>query len=485
MRSNMTFDTERLHEQDRHWVHPWENLQKLPDAKRTIIAQSEGIYLHDTDGNRLIDGPAGMWCVNIGHGREEMAQAISEQVMRMPYYSPWSLSNVPAAELAAKLASLTPGDLNHVFYTTGGSTAVDSALRFMMYLNNVLGRPEKKHIISRADAYHGSTYLGSSCSGKVRDKNFMDFERGFVHLLPTVHPYRRPDDMTIEQFCDEKVADLENKILEIGPEKVGAFIAEPILASGGVIVPPPGYHRRTWEVCRKYDVLYISDEVVTGFGRLGHWFASEDVFDIVPDIITSAKGLTSGYIPLGTIFISDRLIEMVSEVDGHAGYFASGFTYSGHPVAAAAALKNIEIIEREGILEHVREVGPYFQARLKELEDIDMVGEVRGEGLMACVECVNNKKSKNPLTLDYEVGTRIDAHCQENGLIVRPLINMCVMSPPLIITRSQIDEMYEILRRGIVESMEDLYREGLWHPGDDSQPGSTEGSWAHPSGGGS
>ncbi|MDH5556447.1 MAG: aminotransferase [Alphaproteobacteria bacterium] len=462
MRRNMTFDTEKLHEQDRHWVHPWENLKTVRKAERTIIAQSEGIYLHDSDGNKLIDGPAGMWCVNIGHGREEMAQAISEQVMRMPYYSPWSLGNVPAAQLAEKLAELAPGDLNNVFFTTGGSTSVDSALRFMMYFNNCLGRPEKKHIISRADAYHGSTFLGASCSGKARDKNLMDFERDLVHLLPTVHPYRRPDDMSIEAFCDEKIADLENKILEIGPDKVGAFIAEPILASGGVIIPPPGYHRRTLEVCRKYDVLYISDEVVTAFGRLGHWFASEDVYDIVPDIILSAKGLTSGYVPLGAVLISDRLLDTLGGLEANISYFASGFTYSGHPVATAAALKNIEIIEREGILENVREIAPYFQARLKELEDIDMVGEVRGEGLMACIECVNNKQTKNPLTLDYEVGSRIDAHCQENGLIVRPIVNMCVMSPPLIITRPQIDEMVEILRNGITESMEDLHKEGLW-----------------------
>ncbi len=458
---NLPFDTGRLHEQDRHWVHPWEDLKALSGAERTIIVQSEGIYLYDSDGNRLIDGPAGMWCVNIGHGRHEMAQAIAEQVTRMPYYSPWSLGNAPAAELAEKLAGLTPGDLNHVFFTTGGSTAVDSALRFMMYFNNCLGRVEKKHIISRADAYHGSTYLGASCSGKARDKNLMDFETGLVHLLPPVHPYRRPEGMSIAAFCDEKVADLENRILELGPDKVGAFIAEPILASGGVVIPPPGYHRRTLEVCRKYDVLYISDEVVTGFGRLGHWFASEDVFDIVPDILLSAKGITSGYVPLGAVFISDRLIGMLGGQETDIGCFASGFTYAGHPVAAAAALKNIEIFEREGILENVREVAPYFQARMKELEEIDLVGEVRGEGLMACVECVNDKETRDPLTLDYEVGKRIDAHCQENGLIVRPIINMCVMSPPLVITRQQVDEMVQILRIGIERAQEDLRREGL------------------------
>ncbi len=462
MRTNLKFDTARLRKQDRHWIHPWENFKTLDKIERTIIAQSEGIYLHDSDGNRLIDGPAGMWCMNIGHGREEMAQAISEQVMRMPYFSPWSLGNPPAAELGEKLAELTPGDLKHVFYTTGGSTAVDSALRFMMYLNNCLGRPEKKHILSRHDAYHGSTYLSASCSGKTRDKTNLDFEKGFIHLLPSPNPYRRPDGMTVEDFCDAKVADLENKILELGPERVGAFIAEPIMASGGVIVPPPGYHRRCLEVCRKYDVLYISDEVVTAFGRLGHWFASEDVFDVVPDIITSAKGITSGYMPLGAVFISDRLVKMLAAPEAEIGMFANGFTYSGHPVAAAAALKNIEIIEREGLLEHVRDVGPYFQERLRELEEIPMVGEVRGQGLMACVECVSDRVSKEPMKLDYEIGRRIDAHCQENGLLVRPLINMCVMSPPLIITRAQIDEMVDILRAGIEQSQDDLRREGLW-----------------------
>ena len=461
-RSNLPFDTGRLREQDRHWIHPWEDLKELDTMERTIIAQSEGIYLHDSDGNRLIDGPAGMWCVNIGHGRDEMAQAIAEQVTRMPYFSPWSVGNTPAAELAEKLTELTPGDLNHVFFTTGGSTSVDSALRFVMYLNNCLGRPEKKHIISRQDAYHGSTYLAASCSGKSRDKAHMDYVTDFVHLLPSPNPFRRPDGMSVEEFCDAKVADLENRILEIGPGKVGAFIAEPILASGGVIVPPKGYHRKCLEVCRKHDVLYISDEVVTGFGRLGHWFASESVFDIVPDIITSAKGITSGYLPLGAVCISDRLIRLLERREDDIGTFANGFTYSGHPVAAAAALKNIEIIEREGILEHVGTVAPYFLQRLHELEDLPIVGEVRGEGLMACVECVVDRKTREPVTLDYEIGKRIDAHCQELGLLVRPIINMCVMSPPLIITRPQIDELVGILRTGIGRTMDDLRREGLW-----------------------
>jgi adenosylmethionine-8-amino-7-oxononanoate aminotransferase len=309
-----TFGTSQLQKLDNRVVHPWDNLQQVGQNQRTVVSRSEGIYIYDSDGNRLIDGPAGMWCVNVGHGRSEIAEAIAEQALAMPYYSPWGLATAPAALLADKLAELSPGDLNHVLFTTGGSTAVDSALRFVMFFNNYLGRPEKKHIISRANAYHGSTYLAASCSGKERDKSFLDFETGFVHHLPSPNPYRRPKGMSLEAFCDEKVTDLESKILELGAERVAAFIAEPILASGGVIIPPAGYHERCLEVCRRHDVLYISDEVVTAFGRLGHMFASEAVFGIVPDIITCAKGLTSGYQPLGAVLISDKVL---SRVSGH------------------------------------------------------------------------------------------------------------------------------------------------------------------------
>ncbi|MCP4183749.1 MAG: aminotransferase class III-fold pyridoxal phosphate-dependent enzyme, partial [Hyphomicrobiales bacterium] len=351
----------------------------------------------------------------------------------------------------------------HVFFTTGGSTAVDSALRFILFFNNVLGRPDKKHIISRHDAYHGSTYLSASCSGKARDKNYMDFERGFVHLLPSPNPYRRPDGMSIEDFCDAKVQDLESKILELGPDKVAAFIAEPVLASGGIIMPPEGYHAGCLEVCRRHDVLYISDEVVTGFGRLGHFFASKDVFDVDADIITSAKGLTSGYQPLGAVLINDRVLSRISGSDADGACFSSGFTYSGHPVACVAALKNIEIMEREKILQYVQEVGPYFQERLRTMLDIPIVGDVRGIGLMGCVECVISGDAKDPLLLDYEIGNRIDKHCQELGLLVRPMINMCVMSPPLTITRKQIDEMMDVLHKGIYLAMEDVRNEGIWN----------------------
>jgi adenosylmethionine-8-amino-7-oxononanoate aminotransferase len=446
---------------NRYFIHPWEDMGDLGKNERTVAASGEGIYLIDSDGNKMIDGPAGMWCTQIGYGRKEMADAIAEQVMRMPYFSPFSLTNDVSAKLAEKLASLTPGDLNHVCFTTGGSTAVDTALRLVSFRNNYLGKPEKKRVISREDAYHGSTYLSASASGKTRDKNFQDLADHIMIHISSPNPLKRPEGMSLEAFRDARVQELEDKILELGPENVAAHIAEPVLASGGVIIPVPGYQKMCLDVCHKYDVVYISDEVVTAFGRLGHWFASEDVYDVIPDIITCAKGLTSGYLPLGACIVSDKLIDSMTGDDARGTVFANGYTYSGHPVCCAAALKNIEIMEREKILEHVRDVGPYFQEQLKTLEDIPIVKQVRGEGLMACVECQLNEDGSS-LELDYKMGDRIDEHCQELGLMVRPLVNMCVMSPPLIISKEQIDDMVGILREGITRAMHDLEKEGLW-----------------------
>jgi adenosylmethionine-8-amino-7-oxononanoate aminotransferase len=404
-----------------------------------------------------------MWCVNVGHGNEEMVQAIADQARRLAYFSPFgAISTPPSIELGARLAEHTPGDLKHVFFTTGGSTAVDSALRFVQFYFNFIGQPTKKHIITRDYAYHGSTYLSASVSGKPGDRGNLDFVTDTVHHLPAPNPYRRPDGMSVEAFCDAKVADLETKILELGPANVACFIAEPILASGGVIVPPDGYHRRTLDICRKYDVLYISDEVVTGFGRLGAIFASEPVFDIVPDIIICAKGLTSGYIPLGAFIVSDRLYDRLTGPEAKGQFFANGFTYSAHPVACAAGLKSLEIIERDDLCGHVRALGPYFQERLRGLLDLPIVGDVRGSHLMACVECVADKKTKAPMPREWDVGQRIIEQTMPRGLLVRPMGHLIVMSPPLIITKAQVDEMVDILRAGIAATAEELSRDGLW-----------------------
>ena len=441
--------SEDLHSWDReHFIHPWHDMNYWRDYDNMLVTEADGIYMYDETGKKFIDGPGGMWCVQIGYGQKEMAEAIAAQVMKMPFASPWTNVTEPSAILAKKIADFAPGDLNNVFFTTGGSTAVDTALRAMQFMNNSLGRPDKKIILAREKGYHGSTYLAASVSGKERDITKFDVESRLVHFLPNVNPYIRSDDMSVTAWCDAKVRDLESAIESIGADKIGAFIAEPILSSGGVIVPPEGYHKRTFDLCRQHEILYISDEVVTGFGRLGHWFASETVYGIKPDMITCAKGLTSGYLPLGACIISDEIMEKMA----HKGevLFSNGYTYSGHPVSCAAALKNIEILEREKILEHVREVSPYFQNRLAELKKFPIVGDARGHGLIGCIEARLSKDGSR-LEDERKIGMRLDEVCNDMGLIVRPLINMCVFSPPLIISRSQIDDMFEILEQAIIK----------------------------------
>lgn len=435
-----------------HFFHPWENMGEEP-ADRVVAAAGEGIRVVDAHGRSFIDGPGGMWCVQIGYGRREMADAIAAQAMKLAYHSPWAFASEPSAVLARRLAEMTPGDLNTVFFTTGGSSAVDTALRFAQFYNNLRGRPEKKLFLARERGYHGSTYLAASVTGKDRWKNPMDTEKRLVRFLPDINPYKRPAGMSVSDWCDEKVEDLARAIRVEGAENIAAFVAEPVLASGGVIVPPEGYVRRTWELCRAHDILYVSDEVVTGFGRLGHWFASDSVFGIVPDIITTAKGLTSGYLPLGAAIISDRLLAEISGEGRSEVIFKNGYTYSGHPVCCAAALKNIEIMEREGLLEHVRAVAPHFQARLAALARHEIVGDTRGIGLLGCVEGTARPDlpEEKRMQIDLDFGKRVDEACEARGLIVRPILNMCVFSPPLVITRDEIDEMFDILDEAIAE----------------------------------
>lgn len=435
---------------NKHFLHPWETIGG-DDPNRMIAAAGDGIYLIDAEGRRFIDGPGGMWNVQIGYGRKEIGEVMAEQVTRLAYHSPWAFASEPSALLAHRLAELAPGDLNSVFFATGGSSAVDSALRFAQFYNNLRGRPEKKNFLAREKSYHGSTYLSASVSAKERDGNQLDIERRLVRLLPNINPYLRPDGMSLEAWCDEKIGELEAAIAEAGADTIAAYISEPVMASGGVIVPPPGYHQRCREICRANEILYISDEVVTGFGRLGHWFASEELFGVVPDIITCAKGLTSGYLPLGATIISDRLIEEVSGGDNEGAMFKNGFTYSGHPVCCAVALKNIEIIESEGLLEHVREIVPHFQGRLADLKRHRIVGDARGLGLLGCVEGrpAPGMSEQDRLAVDFEFGARVDRKCEEMGLVVRPLINMCVFSPPLIISHDQVDRMFDILDKAI------------------------------------
>ena len=448
-----------IHKKDKLVLHPYEDMESRGTYDRKLIVKSDNIYLYDENGKKYIDGPGGMWCNNIGHGNREIGEAVKNQLEKMEYCSPFSESSEISAELASVLSELSPGDLNTVFFTTDGSTANDTALRFIMFYNNILGRPNKKHFITRDKAYHGSTYLTGSITGKDREKNNFDFEKNFIHHLSSPLPYRKKDNQTMQEFCDELVKEFEDKIIELGSENVAAFIAEPIMASGGCIVPPEGYLKRIWQICKKYDVLYISDEVVTGFGRMGHFFSSEEVFDIVPDIITCAKGITSGYMPLGAVLFSDKLL---NDIKKESALFFHGYTYSGHPACCAAALKNIEIIKRDKILDHVQEIEPYFHNQLQKLYELPIVGDVRGKGLMAGIECVINKDSKEALILDKAIGSRIDEESIKLGLIIRPLYHICVLSPALIITKSQIDDLVEKLFTAIQNSLQQLKTEGLW-----------------------
>lgn len=459
MQENAAGGTSALAE--KHLVQPWPVAGSIGAEARGPIESGDGIYVVDGDGRRLIDGPAGMWCVNVGHRRTELAEVLHDQALTLSYNSPWYTTNQPSALLAERLAAHAPGDLSHVFYTTGGSSAVETALRFMQFLNNVRGRPEKKLIVSRQGGYHGSTYLSASLNGRPRDHDWMDSAAEQVTKLSCPNPFRRPAGQSEAEFCDALVEEFRALIEAKGPEHIGAFIAEPIMASGGVIVPPEGYLRRMRVLCSAHDILFIADEVVTAFGRLGEVFASKAVFGLEPDMITFAKGVTSGYFPLGGVMISSRLLESLRQSNHSDAMFAHGLTYSSHPIGCAVALRNLDILE-DGLLDHVKAISGYFQTSLKSLESLPLVGEVRGMGLMACVECVADRVSNNPLTLDLEVGKRIDRHCQELGLLVRPLINMCVMSPPLTITTGQIDDMVTILDASIRRTMDELVREGLW-----------------------
>ena len=436
----------------RHFIHPYQEFDVYLESDVLPIERGAGARLVDTDGNSYIDAVGGMWCTNVGLGRDEMADAIADQVRELAYANPFAdMTNVPAGLLCEKLASLAPGDLNHVFLSTGGSTAIDVAYRMIQFYQFAKGTPEKRHVISRVDAYHGTTYAAVSIGGKPGDRvpgfNYID---DTIHHLSSPNFYAHGAARTEQEFADDLVAEFEAKLDELGADRVGAFFAEPIMGSGGVILPPADYLQRIWQICRATEIVYVSDEVVTGFGRLGEWFASESVFGITPDIITSAKGLTSGYLPLGATIVSDRIYEVIAE-PGHERYLAVGYTYSGHPVSCAAALKNIEIIEREGLLDHVKQIGPYFQEQLATLRDLPMVGDVRGSQLMACVEFVADRETRTHYGEEIDVGKMVADACEPHGLIVRPMVHLNVMSPALVINRDDVDRIVAILRDAIVE----------------------------------
>lgn len=457
------YDTQKIQRSDQHHIHPWQDFAAMKTQPPMVLTASEGAYVIDSDGNKYLDGIGGLWCVNVGYGRREIAEVMARQAEQMVYYSSFGAhTSPPAAALAEKLATLAPGSLDYVQFGSSGSVANDTAVRMIHYYFNRLGKKTKKKIISRRDAYHGSTYLAMSLTGVAFDHQGFDIiDDGLIHHISSPNTYRRPDGMSAAEFCDELVREFEQTIEKLGEDNVAAFIAEPIMGAGGVIVAPPNYHKRMVEVCRKYGILYIADEVVTAFGRLGHFFASEDVFGMVPDLITCAKGLSSAYAPLSATIMSAEFYDVIAKPKNDGSLLTHGFTYSGHPVCCAAGLASIEIIEREKICEHVQKVGAYFESKLAELLDLDIVGDVRGSKFMMCVENVADKNSKELLPKQADVGERIARAAERRGLLVRPIGHLNVMSPPLILTRAQIDTLVEGLRESIEEVTEELRAEKL------------------------
>ena len=454
MALNASRSTDDILDLDDHLVHSFADLNALKEKDaRTVIARAAGPYVYDSDGRRFIDGIGGLWCVNVGHGRREIIDAIAAQLHDLDYYSTfYNLTHPLAAELSAKIASLTPATLNRVYFGNSGSVANDTAVRILHHYFNRRGQVSKKRILSRIGAYHGSTHLAIALTTPAYREGW-DSADSLVDFLSSPYPYRRPDNMSRDEFCDFLIEEMVEKIETIGCENIAGFIAEPILGAGGVIVPPEGYHRRAQEVCRRYDIMTISDEVVTAFGRLGQMFASETVFNIEPDIICTAKGLTSGYQPMSATIVSDQIFEVISEPGAR---FLHGMTYSGHPACCAAALANIAILENENICEHVRLLGPKFETGLKHLERQDIVGEVRGSHFMTGIEFVSDKGTRTAFPDEANIGGRIAKEAQARGLIVRPLGSMAVLSPCLILDEANINDIVDILNQSITAVTDQL-----------------------------
>ncbi|MFO1132650.1 MAG: aminotransferase [Hyphomicrobiales bacterium] len=457
------FNPQELWQQDHdHVLHPYQHFDSFKKEGSLVLVEGDGCYVTDANGQRYFDGIGGMWCVNAGYGRKEIAETMAEQALQLCYSNFFvDVTNAPAARLAAKLAELAPGTLNHVAYATSGSCAVDTAIRMAHFYQSRRGQPSRRYVISRKNSYHGSTYLGMTVGKRDGDQSeHFKYIPDLVHHLSAPYPYRRPEGMSPEAFSDFLVAEFAAKIEELGAENIACFIAEPAQASGGVTLPPPNYLPRMRELCTKHGILFIADEIVTAFGRLGHFFASEAEFGIVPDMILCAKGLTSGYVPLSAVIFSDAVYEGISQADPDV-WFTHGYTYSGHPVACAVALKNIEIIEREDLCGNAARVGDYLEKRLGELRDLEIVGDVRGRRLMMCVEYVKDKKTREKLPDSCNISKRISNACEADGLLVRPIGHLDVLSPPLTITKEQVDFVVDTLKRAIVKAIAELKAEGV------------------------
>lgn len=437
----------------RHHLHPFVDAQQLPPAGARMMVKGEGVFIEDSEGHRYLDGMAGLWCVQVGYGRSELIEAARRQLEALPYYNTFFYSTTePTAALVEVLRGHTPGNLDTFFFANSGSEAVDSAVRLARHYWSLRGRPERRAIIGREFGYHGSTLASASVGGMAR----MHAQGGlplpdFHHVMPPyAFEYGRGEDP--QAFGRRAAAAVEEKILELGPEHVAAFFAEPLMGAGGVIPPPDSYWPAVQEICRRHDILLLADEVICGFGRTGRDWGSQ-TYGIEPDMLTMAKGLTSGYLPMSALALS----EPIADVLRHGGVFQHGFTYSGHPVAAAVALANLELIEAEGLAARAGgAAGARFQQGIRSLESLELVGETRGVGLIAGIELVKDAQSGARFEPAGHAAPRALALCLEEGLIVRSIREGLAVCPPLTISEDEIDTLVARLGRALARLEDEL-----------------------------
>lgn len=421
-----------------HLLPPFTDYHDLNAKGSRIIKQAKGVYLWDTEGNKILDGMAGLWCVNVGYGRKELAEVAYRQMLELPYYNLFfQTAHPPAIELAKAISELAPSNMNHVFFTGSGSDANDTVVRMVRHYWATKGQPEKQIIISRTNGYHGSTVAGSSLSGMPAMHKQGGVLPDIVHIAQP-YWYGSQRDTSPDEFGIWAAEQLEKKILEIGVNKIAAFIAEPIQGAGGVIIPPKTYWPKVREILKKYDILFVADEVICGFGRTGEWFGSQ-YFGNEPDLMPIAKGLTSGYLPMGGVIVKDEIVEVLNQ----GGEFYHGYTYSGHPACAAVALENIRILKEEKILEQVKtETSPYLIEKWLQLADHPLVGEARALGMLGALELVKDKQTTERFA-GGNTGMTCREHCFKNGLVMRAVGDTMIISPPLVITKAEVNELIE------------------------------------------
>ncbi|KVL83901.1 aspartate aminotransferase family protein [Burkholderia stagnalis] len=438
-----------------HHIHPFSDMGALNRAGSRVIVKADGVYLWDSDGNKIIDGMAGLWCVNVGYGRQELADAAYRQLQELPFYNTFfKTTHPPVIELSALLAEVTPPGFNHFFYCNSGSEGNDTVLRVVHQYWRVQGQPQKKFVISRRNGYHGSTIAGGTLGGMGYMHEQMPSK--VEHIVHIDQPYffgEAAAGETPEAFGLARAQQLEAKILELGAENVAAFIGEPFQGAGGVIFPPSTYWPEIQRICRKYDILLVADEVIGGFGRTGEWFAHQH-FGFEPDLITLAKGLTSGYVPMGAVGIHERVARPI--IDN--GEFNHGLTYSGHPVAAAVAVANLKLLRDGGIVERVKtDTGPYFQALMREtFERHPIVGEVHGHGLVASLQLAEAPAERRRFANGGDVGTLCRDFCFNGNLIMRATGDRMLLSPPLVISRGEIDELVSKAKKAVDATAQQL-----------------------------